>query len=324
MTRECLSEAGTVDVDAAVRRMDGLCQLPVLDCGRTPEGYHVRAVYGAPASEASFKAILGLGLLLLARERGDLFPGRPVVESSSGSLGVGLAAAGRVLHHPVHVVTDANVPAASLAKMRALGAITHLVTAPHAVLGFQEARDRELDRLRREHPDWYWTRQNDSDLNPEVYRRWLLPAIAPRLDLSTVAAGVFCVGSGGHFTAFAEHLRLHGIATYVAEREGSVTFGGRPGPSVLRGSGNQNRVPGVIRRAMDLVHGVHRVGDQEAIGAVRDLLVAGISAGGSSGVCLAAVRRLSAELPPPRQRTTILTFLPDRGEMYPTLLDPQE
>lgn len=40
-------------------------------------------------------------LVILNRERGLLAEGQPIIESTSGSLGVGLAYAGRAMGHPV-------------------------------------------------------------------------------------------------------------------------------------------------------------------------------------------------------------------------------
>ena len=43
-----------------------------------------------------------------ARLRGELLPGARIIESTSGTLGLGLALAGMVYQHPVTVVTDAG------------------------------------------------------------------------------------------------------------------------------------------------------------------------------------------------------------------------
>lgn len=47
-----------------------------------------------------------LHMVARARERGQLRPGARIVESSSGTLGLGLALAGIIYGHPVTVVTD--------------------------------------------------------------------------------------------------------------------------------------------------------------------------------------------------------------------------
>ncbi|GGN38526.1 pyridoxal-phosphate dependent enzyme [Streptomyces kronopolitis] len=300
--------------------LDGLSRLTTLDAGRIDDTRFVlRAIHGSPATETSFKSILGLGLLLLAREHGLLAEGQPVIESTSGSLGLGLAAAGRLLGHEIHLVSDPGIPAVTRRKIELAGGVLHLVPAPHPVLGFQQARDDLLQRLRAENPHYYWTNQNDSPLNPEVYTRWVVPHLRRTLDFARIGAGIFCVGSGGHFSALSAMLRDEGIRSYVADRHGSITFGGDPAPSILRGTGNQNRIPAVIDAVRDRVAGVFQVSDAEACAGVQELAARGISVGGSSGVCYMGARQLAAALGPEADGE-ILTFFADRGELYGTTL----
>ncbi|MEV4434163.1 pyridoxal-phosphate dependent enzyme [Streptomyces sp. NPDC049555] len=309
--------------------VDELGRLTTLDAGPLTGGLRLRAVHGSPATETSFKSILGLGLLLLARERGLLAEGQPVIESTSGSLGLGLAVAGRMLGHPVHLVSDPGIPEVTRLKIELAGGILHLIERPHPVLGTQQARDDLLQSMLEQHPEFYWTNQNDSPLNPEVYTRWVVPHLMRTLDFSRIVAGIFCVGSGGHFSALSAMLDGKGIPSYVADRHGSITFGGEPAPSILRGTGNQNRIPAVIEAARSRVAGVYRVSDDEACAGVRQLCTRGISVGGSSGVCYVGAQRLAADLVrltgaggsgQPGADGEILTFFADRGELYGTTL----
>ncbi|MEU6068007.1 MULTISPECIES: pyridoxal-phosphate dependent enzyme [Streptomyces] len=295
-------------------------RLTTLDCGALEGGsLRLRAIHGSPATESSFKSILGLGLLLLGREQGLLSEGQPVIESTSGSLGLGLAVAGRLLGHPVHLVTDRGIPDVTRRKTELAGAVLHFAERPHPVLGSQQARDDLLQAIRADHPEYYWTNQNDSPLNPLVYTRWVVPHLTASLDFSRIVAGVFCVGSGGHFAALSAMLQDKGIPSYVADREGSITFGGEPGRSILRGTGNQNRIPAVIDSARSRVTGVYQVSDAQACAGVRELAAQGISVGGSSGVCFMGARQLARDLAPETDGE-ILTFFADRGELYGTTL----
>lgn len=297
----------------AQKMLEGFADLPVVDCGPIGGGRgRLRAIFGMTTTESSFKSILGFGMLLLAHEAGLLKPGQPVIESTSGSFGVSLALAGKVLGNPVELVTDPNVPAVSRRKIELLGARLHLVDGPHPTGGTQQARDDLRQARMAARPGMFWTNQNDSELNPAVYRRWLVPRVTPKLDLDWIDAAVFVVGTGGHFVAMSEMLRSHGIPCYVADRVGSVTFGGRPKPSVLRGIGNQNTVPQVIGSHLHLVEDVDYFSDAEAAEGVRELARRGIYVGGSSGVAFMGANQLA-------ERTgarNILTFFPDRGELY--------
>ena len=297
----------------AQRMLAGFADLPVLDCGPIAGGRgSLRAIFGMTTTESSFKSILGFGMLLLARERGLLKPGQPVIESTSGSFGVSLALAGKVLGNPVELVTDPNVPTITRRKIELLGARLHLVDGPHPTGGTQQARDDLRQSIMDARPGMFWPNQNDSVLNPAVYRRWLVPSIAPKLDLDWIDAAVFVVGTGGHFVAMSEMLRGHGIPCYVADRHGSITFGGRASPSVLRGIGNQNTVPQVIGSNLDLVEDVAYYSDADAAAGVRELARRGIYVGGSSGVAFMGANRLAEQT----KARNILTFFPDRGELY--------
>lgn len=298
---------------AAREMLEGFADLPVVDCGPIGHGRgRLRAIFGMTTTESSFKSILGFGILLLAYEEGLLEPGQTVIESTSGSLGVSLALAGKILGNPVELVTDPNIPVVTRRKIELLDTRLHVVSGPHPTGGTQQSRVELLRDLMAARPDMFWTDQNDSELNPAVYRRWLVPSIAPKLDLSWIDAAIFVVGTGGHFVALAELLRGHGIPCYVSDRVGSATFGGRPGPSVLRGIGNQNTVPRVIGSNLRLVEDVYYSTDDDAADGVQELARRGIHVGGTSGLAFQGASRLVEET----SARNILTFFPDRGDLY--------
>jgi cysteine synthase A len=272
----------------------------------------LRAIYGMTTTESSFKSVLGFGLLLLAYEKGLLAPGQTVIESTSGSLGVSLALAGKVLGNPVELVTDPKIPAVTRRKIELLGARLHIVEGPYPAGGTQQARVELLHDLLSERPEMFWTNQNDSDLNPAVYRRWLVPRVLPKLDLDWIDAAIFVVGTGGHFVALSEALRRNGIPCYVADRVGSATFGRAPAPSVLRGIGNMNGVPKVIGSNLHMVEEVYYSDDEEAAHGVRDLATRGVYAGGTSGIAYQGATKLVAAT----SARNVLTFFPDRGDLY--------
>jgi cysteine synthase len=297
----------------AEQLLEGFTELPVVDCGRIAGGKgRLRAIYGMTTTESSFKTILGFGILLLAYEKGFLKPGQTVIESTSGSLGVSLALAGKILGNPVELVTDPNIPVVTRRKIELLGGRLHIVSGPHPTGGTQQSRVELLEALMAERPGMFWTDQNNSDLNPAVYRRWLVPSVEPRLDLDWIDAAIFVVGTGGHFVGLSEMLRRHGIPCYVADRVGSATFGGEPGPSVLRGIGNMNAVPNVIGSNMHLVEDVFYSDDDEAAEGVRDLAGRGIYVGGTSGIAFQGAAKLVEKT----GARNILTFFPDRGDLY--------
>jgi len=287
--------------------------LPIIDCGPIANGQgHLRAIFGMTTTESSFKSILGLGMLLLAHEQGHLKPGQPVIESTSGSFGLALALAGKILGNPIELVTDPNIPTLTQRKIELLDAQLHLITTPHPTGGTQQARDTLRQHHMQQRPGMYWPNQNDNPLNPTTYRRWLIPTITPKLDLDWIDAAIFVVGTGGHFVALAELLHTHNIPTYVADRTGSITFGGTPAPSTLRGIGNQNTIPNIIGTHLHLVEDVTYFTDTDAAHGVQQLARRGIYAGGSSGIAYMGANHLATHT----KARNILTFFPDRGDLY--------
>lgn len=96
-----------------------------------------------------------LHMVRRARERGDLAPGARIVESTSGTLGLGLALAGIAYGHPVAVVTDPGMEPLMHRMLRAHGATVDLVDRPCPTGGWQEARRRRVRELLLSDPDSY-------------------------------------------------------------------------------------------------------------------------------------------------------------------------
>ncbi len=275
----------------------------------------VQAIFGGAHIDSSFKNLLGMGLLQIAREKGMLKQGGRVIESSSGSMGEGLTVAGRIMGHPVTIVSDPNMPELTRQKISMAGGKIVVPNKPHPVLGWQQAREDKVREILAANPDMYWTDQNNNLAAVEVYRRWLVPKLSRYLNPNAFDAAVFCVGSGGHFSAISFWLKQvnPSIKTYAADRPGSITFGGTPGGSNLRGVGNQNIIPAVIKANMHLVDSVVRIDDRTAFQTTRLLAKKhGLFVGGSSGAAYAA----ALELHHNKGFRRILTLFPDRGELY--------
>src|SRR5690606_29633856 len=119
------------EYERALEGIESLCNLEILtvETGLNPQE-RIDDLFGAAATEASFQAILRLGLLRWARDEKLLKPGQTVIESTSGSLGVGIAAAGKLMSHPIVLVSDVNIPTITKRKIELLGAKLVLVEKP--------------------------------------------------------------------------------------------------------------------------------------------------------------------------------------------------
>lgn len=251
-----------------------------------------------------------LHMVAQARRRGELPPGAPIVESTSGTLGLGLALAGIVHGHPVTLVTDPGMEPLMHQLLLAYGARVELVTSPHPTGGWQEARRQRVRDVMSDLPDAYCPDQYNNPDNPGAYEGLALELSD---QLGRIDVLVCSVGTGGHSAGVSRalrrlnpDLRLVGVDTI-----GSTIFGQPARPRLMRGLGSSIHPRNVEYSAFDEVHWV---APGEAVWTCRRLAAARYATGGWSVGAVALVaswvaRTVSAD-------TRIATIFPDGPQRY--------
>ncbi|OBI85303.1 PLP-dependent cysteine synthase family protein [Mycobacterium asiaticum] len=245
-----------------------------------------------------------------ARARGDLAPGGMIIESTSGTLGLGLALAGNVYRHPVTLVTDPGLEPIIARMLTAYGARVDMVTEPHPVGGWQQARkDRVNELLATEPGAWNPDQYGNSD-NVDGYRTLGLELVS---QLGRIDVLVCSVGTGGHSAGVARvlrefnpNLRLIGVDTI-----GSTIFGQPAANRLMRGLGSSIYPGNVDYGAFDEVHWV---APAEAVWAARNMAATHFASGGWSVGAVALVAGWAARTSSPE--TTIATVFPDGPQRY--------
>ncbi|QRK89095.1 PLP-dependent cysteine synthase family protein [Saccharopolyspora erythraea] len=260
-------------------------------------------------SVGGMKARAALSMLAGARHRAELRPGAPVVESTSGTLGLGLAFAGQALGHPVVLVVDRELEAGMRALLRAHGARIEVVDRPHPVGGWQQARLDRVRELCRELPGAYWPDQYNNPDNPAGYAA-LGEEIVHQLGAADVL--VCSVGSGGHSAGTIRALRRHwpSIRLVGVDTVGSTIFGQPARPRVMRGLGSSIHPRNVDYAQFDEVHWV---GPAEAVQACRTLAERSFVSGGWS---TGAVALVSAWVARVEAGARVVTVFPDGPHRY--------
>ncbi|MGQ4486092.1 PLP-dependent cysteine synthase family protein [Streptomyces sp. SAS_281] len=255
------------------------------------------------------KARAAVSMLERAEERGELRPGAPVVESTSGTLGIGLAFAGQALGHPVILVGDSELEPSMRQLLRAHGARLELVDRPAGRGGWQAARLARLRELRTALPDAYWPDQYNNPDNTAGYAS-LAAEIAGRLDRVDVL--VCSVGTGGHSAGIAAPLRRHWPALRLigVDSTGSAIFGQPARPRLMRGLGSSIHPRNV---AHDRFDEVHWVGPAEAADSCRRLARGNFVSGGWSTGAVALVAAWAARAHP---GAVVATVFPDGPHRY--------
>ncbi|MFJ5797588.1 PLP-dependent cysteine synthase family protein [Streptomyces decoyicus] len=255
------------------------------------------------------KARAAVSMLLGAKERGELRPGAPVVESTSGTLGIGLAFAGQALGHPVVLVGDTELEPSMRRLLRTYGVRLELVDRPAAEGGWQAARLARLRQLLAELPGAYWPDQYNNPDNVAGYGS-LAAEMAAELDHLDIL--VCSVGTGGHSAGVVAPLRRHWphLQLIGVDATGSTIFGQPARTRLMRGLGSSIHPRNVAYDAFDEVHWV---GPAESADACRRLAAGNFVSGGWSTGAVALVAAWAARVHP---GAVVATVFPDGPQRY--------
>ncbi|RJO75141.1 PLP-dependent cysteine synthase family protein [Nocardia panacis] len=251
-----------------------------------------------------------LHMVASARRRGELAPGARIVESTSGTLGLGLALAGMTYRHPVSVVTDPGLEPIVARMLTAFGAQVETVTEPHPTGGWQQARrERVAELLAREDTAWCPDQYGNPD-NSEGYAPLAMELLA---QLGRVDVLVCAVGTGGHSAGVARVLREANpdLKVIGVDTISSTIFGQPAGPRLMRGLGSSIHPRNVD---YEMFAEIHWVAPAEAVWACRALAATRYATGGWSVGAVALVAGWAARTHD--RDTRIAAVFPDGPHRY--------
>lgn len=254
-------------------------------------------------------------VILEAKRTGELKEGAPIVESSSGTLAMGIALVGTYLGHDVHIVTDSRIDQLTYTKMRSLGAHVHIVDEMEPSGGWQQARLNYLDGLLKQYPDAFWPKQYENIDNPKSYHELADDLIS---EMGTVDILIAGVGSGGSLCGTAERLKMHNpnLRVIAVDAAGSSIFYQKDRPGRLQGGLGNSLQPKNVNYS--IIDEVHWLNDEEAFSWTLELArYEKIFAGNSSGSVYAVAKWISSTVDSNKK---IACIFPDRGDRYYTTI----
>lgn len=239
-------------------------------------------------------------------------PAEGVIESTSGNLGIALAARCASQGVPFTAVVDPRTSPASIDMMRRYGAQVTMIHRPDSGGGYLLSRVQHVREQIRARPNLVWSNQYENDANPRAHRESTAPELWDQI--RRPATVMLAVSTGGTLAGFRQFTRRQRIPWTVVgvDVEGSLALADTiTGKRVLTGIGSSQRSAFIRPGAAPLVI----VSAPEAVAACLWLLdVADIALGGSSGALIAAALRWFQ-----RHRhddTDIAVVCPDGGDRY--------
>ncbi|CAD0200696.1 unnamed protein product [Chrysodeixis includens] len=270
---------------------------------------------------ASIKCRSSLSMIQRALKSGELKPGAPVVEVTSGNQGCGLAVVCAVLQHPLTLTMSKGNSAQRAIHMEALGAKCVRVDQVEGTYGNVTLADvkavEEVGLKIVAEQNAYYVNQFSNEANASAHYASTGPEIWKQTG-HHVDAFVATVGTAGTFVGTSKYLKEQNpnIKTYVVEPAGAEPIKGdvvtKP-LHLLQGSG-YGCVPNLFK--FEYMDGTLSVTDEEAV-EYKNLIgeKEGLYVGYTSGANVAAaVKLLESGLIP--EDSWVVTLLNDTGLKY--------
>jgi len=287
--------------------LDLIGKTPLIKLTRmTDMGLYAKAEFLNPGG--SIKDRVAKHIIFEAERSGELQPGMPIVEATSGNTGIGVTLVGVQRGHPVTIVMPENMSEERKKIIRALGAELVLTPAEGLLAGAVKKADEIAARV-----GGWRVHQFHNPLNPETHYLFTGPEISDQLD-AQVHAFVAGVGSGGTVGGVARHLKERSPSVRVIAVEPKHTAAllrQEPGLHAIQGIGD-----GFVPACLDtqLIDDLITVSDEDAIATTRELAQKqGLLVGTSSGANVWAAASVARALGPTHN---VVTVLPDRAERY--------
>ncbi|GGN01340.1 2,3-diaminopropionate biosynthesis protein SbnA [Streptomyces fuscichromogenes] len=258
----------------------------------------------------SIKMKTATAMIDAAERSGLLRPGAELIESTSGNLGVAMAAICAARGYHLTLVTDPNSNYRSVQQMRALGAEVVVVERRDDNGGYLGSRIAYISLRLATEPGLVWLNQYANPANVAAHRDGTAVEICERFG---VPDWLFVgVGTSGTLMGCVEHFAGLGTRPTVVAVDvlGSITFGGAPARRLIPGMGASRKpeifAPGEYRRVL--------VSERDTIVACRRIASRyGLLVGGSTGTVVAAAMAHRHRLPP---GSRVLAISPDLGGAY--------
>ncbi|WP_027168857.1 2,3-diaminopropionate biosynthesis protein SbnA [Mesorhizobium sp. WSM3224] len=264
-----------------------------------------------PAGSVKIKTARYLLDAVLATKPND-FEG--IIESSSGNLGIALAAICAARGIPFECVVDANVLEEKSAQIRCLGAQVTVISTRDNNGGYLGTRIAYIRQTIGRRPGLLWTNQYANEANVAAHYSETAPSIHaefPALDYLFVGAG-----TTGTLFGCVKYFAINAPLTKViaVDAAGSVTFGDRAGKRFIPGIGTSHRPP-LVSIVDASPSEVMHVQEKESVLRCRSFSrQSGLLVGGSTGSVITAAERYIDEHG--LEDKTIVIIAPDLGHPY--------
>jgi cystathionine beta-synthase len=298
--------------------LDLIGDTPLVRLGRVGAGLAADIVAKVEFTNpgGSIKDRIAVEMVDDAMAKGLLGPGGTIVEPTSGNTGLGLAiVAARHGLRCIFTMPD-KMSMEKVQALRAFGA--EVVVCPTAVAPADPRSYYSVaNRITEETPGAFQPNQYHNPANPAAHEATTGPEIWRQTD-GRITHLVVGIGTGGTISGVGRYVKSQNpdVRVVGADPEGSVYSGGDGRPYLVEGVG-EDFWPETLDK--DVVDEVISISDAESFATAREVTkLEGLWVGGSSGLAIAAARRLAQRLERDGEAdgALIVVIVPDGGRPY--------
>jgi cysteine synthase B len=244
-----------------------------------------------------------LNIIRAGLSRGELVPGKRLLDSTSGNMGISYATFGAALGIPVTLTVPENVSPERLTILQALG-VEVILTDP---MDGSDGAIRAARDLAAQHPEKFWyANQYDNPANWQAHYQSTGPEIFDQIG-QRVTHFVAGLGTSGTLLGAGKYLREANPSVQIVQFQPDDGFHGLEGlkhmPSAMQ--------PGIFDPSF--ADRTLEVETEEAYAMTRKLArEEGLFVGISAGAAAVAALRVAAEL----DEGLVVTVFPDSGYKY--------
>jgi cysteine synthase B len=280
-----------------------LLEITKLTAGLLKPGVRILAKLEGFNPGGSVKDRPALNMIRTGLDRGELRPGKVIIDSTSGNTGIAMAMVGAVLGYPVELVMASNVSRERKKIIAAFGAKA-IYSDP---LESSDGAIRLCLKIIAENPDRYFKPdQYNNEANSEAHFRTTGPEIWQQTQ-GQVTHFVAGIGTGGTLMGAGRYLKSQNKAIRMIAVEPDDPMHGLEGlkhmasaivPGIYHETEIDDKIPLSTEDAYEMVY---------ALGQIEGILI-----GQSGGAALVAALKVARGL----KEGCVVTVFPDFGDKY--------
>ena len=282
-------------------KINRLCPNPDVNIFAKLEGFN---------PTGSIKDRIAIAMVEQAEKEGKLYPGKTIIEPTSGNTGIGLAIAGIVKGYPVEIVMSSAVSIERRKIIRSYGGKVILTPAEYGTDG----AIRTAHRMVEENPEKYYMPDQFSNASNYMahYKSTAIEIWQQMNGRIDYLAGA--IGTSGTLMGLAKFLK-------IMNPDIGIVCAHPVRGHYIQGLKNMEEaiVPEIYNPS--IIDYTEMIESEEAIGMARRIIrEEGIFAGMSSGAAMLAAARTAEKI----EKGNIVVVFPDRAEKYlsTTMFDP--